>query len=46
VRFDFASMVIMKDGGVAVSYFDTDDDTPLFAMELEMPYDDNPYVDQ
>ena len=46
VRFDFASLGILPDGGVVVSYFDTDDDTPLFALELEMPYDDNPFVEE
>jgi len=45
VRFDFASLIVLPDGGVVVSYFDSDDETPLFAMELEMPYDDNPYLD-
>jgi len=45
VRFDFASLAILPDGGVVVAYFDSDDNTPLFALELEMPYDDNPFLE-
>jgi len=39
VRFDFASMAILPDGGVVVAYHDsTDDNTdPMFAIELELP---------
>ncbi len=44
-RFDFASLAIMPDGGAVVSYQDSTDIDPLFAMELEMPYDDNPFND-
>ena len=46
VRFDFASLGVLPDGGIVVSYFDTDDTNPLFALELEMPYDDNPFINQ
>lgn len=45
VRFDFASLIVLPDGGSVVSFFDSTDDTPLFALELEMPYSDNPYQD-
>jgi len=39
VRFDFASMAILPDGGVVVAYHDsTDPNTdPMFAIELELP---------
>ena len=39
VRFDFASMAILPDGGVIVAYHDsTDPNTdPMFAIELELP---------
>jgi len=37
-RFDFASLAILPDGGVVVSYQDSTDIDPLFAVELEMPY--------
>ena len=39
-RFDFASLAILPDGGVVVSYQDSTDVDPLFAVELEVPYDD------
>ncbi|MCK4614081.1 MAG: hypothetical protein KAU14_04690, partial [Thermoplasmata archaeon] len=38
LRFDFASLAILPDGGVIVSYQDSEDEDPLFALELEMPY--------
>jgi hypothetical protein len=46
IRFDFASMAILPDGGVVVAYHDTTDGCgageggpcdPMFAIELELP---------
>ena len=37
VRFDFASLAIMEDGGVVVAYADGSDEDPLFAIELALP---------
>lgn len=37
IRFDFASLAILNDGGVVVAYHDSTDPDPLFAVELEMP---------
>ena len=37
IRFDFASLGILKDGGVVVAYHDSSDPDPLFAVEIEMP---------
>ena len=37
IRFDFASLGILNDGGVVVAYHDSTDPDPLFAVELEMP---------
>ncbi len=39
-RFDFASLAILPDGGVVVAYQDSTDVDPLFAVELEVPYED------
>ncbi len=39
-RFDFASLAILPDGGAVVSYQDSTDPDPLFALELEVPYED------
>ncbi|MCI0497871.1 MAG: hypothetical protein L0Z54_06245, partial [Thermoplasmata archaeon] len=36
VRFDFASVAILPDGGMLVSYADSTDADPLFALELEL----------
>jgi len=36
LRFDFASLAILPDGGVIVAYQDSTDPDPLFALELEM----------
>ncbi|DAC46512.1 MAG TPA: hypothetical protein D7H93_02355 [Candidatus Poseidoniales archaeon] len=37
IRFDFASLAILNDGGVVVAYHDSTDPDPLFAVELELP---------
>ena len=37
LRFDFASLAILNDGGVVVAYHDSTDPDPLFAVELELP---------
>ena len=37
IRFDFASLAILNDGGVIVAYHDSSDPDPLFAVEVEMP---------
>ena len=37
IRFDFASLGILNDGGVIVAYHDSTDPDPLFAVELELP---------
>ncbi|MBT3420289.1 MAG: hypothetical protein HN433_03805 [Euryarchaeota archaeon] len=38
IRFDFASLGILPDGGVVVAYHDSTDPDPLFAVELNLPY--------
>ena len=35
IRFDFASLGILNDGGVVVAYHDSSDPDPLFAVELQ-----------
>ncbi|RZD44199.1 MAG: hypothetical protein CXT69_06325 [Methanobacteriota archaeon] len=37
IRFDFASMGIMNDGGAFIAYHDASDPDPLFALELYLP---------
>jgi hypothetical protein len=37
IRFDFASLAILPDGGVVVAYHDSTDVDPLFAVELNLP---------
>ncbi len=37
IRFDFASMGILPDGGAVIAYHDTTDPDPLFAVELTLP---------
>jgi len=37
IRFDFASLGILNDGGVIVAYHDSTDPDPLFAVELDLP---------
>tara|TARA_B100000900_G_scaffold226402_1_gene192203 strand:+ start:5827 stop:7308 length:1482 start_codon:yes stop_codon:yes gene_type:complete len=37
IRFDFASLGILNDGGVVVAYHDSTDPDPLFAVELNLP---------
>jgi hypothetical protein len=36
IRFDFASLAILPDGGVVVAFADSTDEDPLFALELEV----------
>ena len=38
IRFDFASLGILRDGGAVVAYHDSTDPDPLFAVEMELPY--------
>ena len=33
IRFDFASMAILNDGGAVIAYHDSSDEDPLFAVE-------------
>ena len=37
IRFDFASLAILRDGGVVVAYHDSTHVDPLFAVELNLP---------
>ncbi len=37
IRFDFASMGILPDGGSFIAYHDSSDPDPLFGVELMMP---------
>ena len=37
IRFDFASMGILPDGGAFIAYHDSTDPDPLFGVELMMP---------
>lgn len=37
VRFDFASLALLPDGGTVMAYADTTSENPLFAVELAMP---------
>jgi hypothetical protein len=37
IRFDFASMGILPDGGSFIAYHDSTDPDPLFAVELLLP---------
>ena len=37
IRFDFASMGILPDGGAVIAYHDNSDPDPLFAVELTLP---------
>ena len=37
IRFDFASLAILNDGGVVVAYHDSTDPDPLFGVELDLP---------
>lgn len=39
IRFDFASMGILPDGGAVVAYHDSTDPDPLFAVEVLLPED-------
>ena len=38
IRFDFASLGILNDGGVVVAFHDSTDPDPLFAVEIDLPY--------
>ena len=37
IRFDFASMGIMPDGGAFIAYHDATDPDPLFGLEMLLP---------
>ncbi len=37
IRFDFASMGILPDGGSFIAYHDSSDPDPLFGVELLIP---------
>jgi hypothetical protein len=37
IRFDFASMGILPDGGAFIAYHDSSDDDPLFGVDLYLP---------
>ena len=37
IRFDFASLGVLPDGGVIVAYHDSSHEDPLFAVELALP---------
>ena len=37
IRFDFASMTILPDGGAVIAYHDASDPDPLFGLELFLP---------
>ena len=37
IRFDFASMAILNDGGAVIAYHDSSDEDPLFAVEHTLP---------
>ena len=37
IRFDFASMTILPDGGAVIAYHDSTDPDPLFGLELFLP---------
>jgi hypothetical protein len=37
IRFDFATLAVLNDGGVVVAYHDSSDDDPLFAVEHVLP---------
>ena len=39
IRFDFASMGILPDGGSFIAYHDSTDPDPLFAVEMLLPID-------
>jgi hypothetical protein len=41
IRFDFASMGILPDGGAFIAYHDSTDPDPLFGVELLLPDDYN-----
>ena len=37
IRFDFASMGILPDGGSFIAYHDSTDPDPLFGLEMQLP---------
>lgn len=37
IRFDFASLGVLRDGGVVVAFHDSSHADPLFAVELDLP---------
>ena len=42
IRFDFASMGILPDGGAFIAYHDSSDPDPLFGLELMLPVEYTP----
>tara|TARA_B100000519_G_C14133870_1_gene386541 strand:- start:396 stop:818 length:423 start_codon:yes stop_codon:yes gene_type:complete len=46
IRFDFASMGILPDGGSFIAYHDSSDPDPLFGVELLIPISYKPIADQ
>ena len=45
IRFDFASMGILPDGGAFIAYHDSTDPDPLFGVEMLLPVRYGPAVD-
>jgi len=46
IRFDFASMGILPDGGSFIAYHDSSDEDPLFGVELLIPNSYMPIANQ
>jgi hypothetical protein len=44
IRFDFASMGILPDGGSFIAYMDSTDPDPLFGVELLLPVEYGPHI--
>jgi hypothetical protein len=44
IRFDFASMGILPDGGAFIAYHDSTDPDPLFGVEMLLPIRYGPVV--
>jgi hypothetical protein len=45
IRFDFASMGILPDGGAFIAYHDSSDADPLFGLELLLPVEYGPHIE-
>ena len=45
IRFDFASMGILPDGGAFIAYHDSSDPDPLFGLELLLPVEYGPHIE-